>query len=38
LQAIFEALTRFGADGVTLSIDSTSIKAHRTASGGKGGA
>lgn len=30
-QAIFEALA------VTLSIDSTSIKAHRSASGGKGG-
>lgn len=36
-QAIFEALARGGKDGVTLSIDSTSIKAHRSASGGKGG-
>ena len=36
-QAIFEALARCGKDGVTLSIDSTSIKAHRSASGGKGG-
>jgi transposase len=36
-QAIFEALARCGRDGVTLSIDSTSIKAHRSASGGKGG-
>lgn len=37
-QAIFEALARCGKDGVILSIDSTSIKAHRSASGGKGGA
>lgn len=37
-QAIFEALTRGGNDCVTLSIDSTSIKAHRSASGRKGGA
>ena len=36
-QTIFEALARCGKDGVTLSIDSTSIKAHRSASGGKGG-
>lgn len=36
-QAIFEALARGGKDGVMLSIDSTSIKAHRSASGGKGG-
>src|SRR5215813_743929 len=36
-QAIFEALARGGQDGVNLSIDSTSIKAHRSASGGKGG-
>src|SRR5947208_5329449 len=36
-QAIFEALARCGKDGVTLSIDSTSIKAHRSTSGGKGG-
>jgi len=35
--AIFEALARGGNDAVTLSIDSTSIKAHRSASGGKGG-
>lgn len=35
-QAIFEALARCGKDGVTLSIDSSSIKAHRSASGGKG--
>ena len=37
-QAIFEALARGSKDSVTLSIDSTSIKAHRSASGGKGGA
>ncbi|MCK1326471.1 IS5 family transposase [Bradyrhizobium sp. 156] len=36
-QAIFEALARCGKDRVALSIDSTSIKAHRSASGGKGG-
>src|SRR5450755_5023186 len=36
-QAIFEALANCGKDSVTLSIDSTSIKAHRSASGGKGG-
>ena len=36
-QAIFEALAKCGKDSVTLSIDSTSIKAHRSASGGKGG-
>jgi transposase len=36
-QAIFEALARGGKEGVTLSIDSTSIKAHRSASVGKGG-
>src|SRR5204862_5416613 len=36
-QAIFEALARGSKDSVTLSIDSTSIKAHRSASGGKGG-
>src|SRR6516164_5108419 len=29
-KAIFEALARCGKDGVTLSIDSTSIKAHLT--------
>jgi len=36
-QAIFEALANCGKASVTLSIDSTSIKAHRSASGGKGG-
>ena len=36
-QAIFEALANCGKDSMTLSIDSTSIKAHRSASGGKGG-
>ncbi len=36
-QAIFAALAHCGKDSVTLSIDSTSIKAHRSASGGKGG-
>jgi transposase len=36
-QAIFKALANGGKDAVTLSIDSTSIKAHRSASGGKGG-
>ena len=36
-QAIFKALARCGKDGVTLSVNSTSIKAHRSASGGKGG-
>ena len=36
-RAIFEALARLGKDSVTLSLDSTSIKAHRCASGGKGG-
>ncbi|MCP1928039.1 transposase [Bradyrhizobium elkanii] len=35
--AIFEALAKPGEDGVVLSLDSTSIKAHRCASGGKGG-
>ncbi len=35
--AIFEALAKGGKDAVTLSIDSTSIKAHRSASGGRGG-
>ena len=34
---IFEALARLGKDAVTLSLDSTSIKAHRCAAGGKGG-
>ena len=36
-QAVFDALANCGKDSVTLSIDSTSIKAHRSASGGKGG-
>jgi transposase len=35
--AIFEALAKPGEDSVVLSLDSTSIKAHRCASGGKGG-
>ena len=35
--AIFEALADCGKHSVALSIDSTSIKAHRSASGGKGG-
>jgi transposase len=35
--AIFGALTATSKDGVTLALDSTSIKAHRSASGGKGG-
>src|SRR5438874_862952 len=34
---IFEALAKPGKDAVVLSLDSTSIKAHRCASGGKGG-
>jgi transposase len=34
---IFEALANSGKHSMTLSIDSTSIKAHRSASGGKGG-
>jgi len=36
-RAIFEALAKPGNDAVALSLDSTSIKAHRCASGGKGG-
>jgi hypothetical protein len=36
-QAIFAALAKPGKDAVALSLDSTSIKAHRCASGGKGG-
>jgi len=36
-EAIFSALAKSGKDSVTLSLDSTSIKAHRSASGGKGG-
>jgi len=35
--AIFGALAKGGKDSVSLSLDSTSIKAHRSASGGKGG-
>ena len=35
--AIFEALAKPGKDALVLSLDSTSIKAHRCASGGKGG-
>ena len=35
--AIFEALAKPCKDAVALSLDSTSIKAHRCASGGKGG-
>jgi transposase len=35
--AIFDALAKAGKDCVTLALDSTSIKAHRSASGGKGG-
>ena len=35
--AIFEALAKPGKDAVALSLDSTSIKAHRCASGEKGG-
>ncbi|MBB4263647.1 hypothetical protein GGD64_007717 [Bradyrhizobium sp. CIR3A] len=34
-QAIFEALASCGKDGITLSIDSTTIQAHRSASGEK---
>jgi transposase len=36
-RAIFEALAQLGTDAVALSLDSTSVKAHRCASGGKGG-
>ena len=36
-RVIFEALAKAGKDAVALSLDSTSIKAHRCASGGKGG-
>src|ERR1700741_4527179 len=36
-QAIFKTLAVGGKDSLTLSIDSTAIKAHRSASGGKGG-
>jgi transposase len=35
--AIFEALAKLGKNSVALSLDSNSIKAHRCASGGKGG-
>lgn len=34
---IFDALAKAGKDCVTLALDSTTIKAHRSASGGKGG-
>jgi transposase len=36
-EAIFSALSKPGKDSVTFSLDSTSIKAHRSAGGGKGG-
>lgn len=36
-QAVFEALVRTGVAREGLALDSTSIKAHRSASGGKGG-
>jgi transposase len=36
-RAIFQALARLAKDAIALSLDSTSIKAHRCASGGKGG-
>ncbi len=36
-RTIFEALALSGKDRVVLSLDSTSIKAHRSASGAKGG-
>ena len=36
-RAIFEALAKLGKDAVALSLDSTAVKAHRCASGGKGG-
>src|SRR5437868_7814458 len=36
-RAIFEALAKLGKGAVVLSLDSTSVKAHRCASGGKGG-
>jgi transposase len=36
-QAIFEELADCGGESSKLSIDSTSIKAHRSAGGGKGG-
>jgi transposase len=35
--AIFEALAKPGKDAFVLSLDSTSVKAHRCASGEKGG-
>lgn len=34
---IFDALAKAGKDCVTLALDSTTVKAHRSASGGKGG-
>jgi len=36
-RAIFEALAKPGNEAVVLSLDSTSVKAHRCASGAKGG-
>lgn len=36
-RAIFEALAKPGKGAAVLSLDSTSVKAHRCASGGKGG-
>jgi transposase len=36
-RAIFEALAKGDRHRVVLSLDSTSVKAHRSASGGKGG-
>lgn len=36
-RAIFEALAKPGNGAIALSLDSTSVKAHRCASGGKGG-
>jgi transposase len=36
-KAIFDALAACGTERVVLSLDSTSIKAHRSASGAKGG-
>jgi len=36
-RAIFEALAKLGKNAAVLSLDSTSVKARRCASGGKGG-
>jgi transposase len=36
-EVIFSTLAKHGKGSVTLSLDSTSIKAHRSAGGGKGG-